>query len=253
MARAKIDVGNATLYLGDVREYIEDGEFKAVPFDAAIVTDPPYSSGGYQEAGKGAGSIGTTTGVTIIGDTYSTRGYLRLIRGVLQGFRVAEVYAFTDWRMWPNTVDAIEDGGFRVRSMIVWNKGYGGLGIKWRSQHELICWGARGNLDAGWGAGNVINCDRTGNEFHPTEKPILVLSALIKAAARPTIIDPFMGSGSTGVAAILQGSKFVGCEIEEKHFDTAVRRLEDAQSQGQLFKAEAPRAQAALELPIASK
>lgn len=91
-----------------------------------------------------------------------------------------------------------------------------------------------------------------GDEFHPTEKPILVLAALIKAAARPTIIDPFMGSGSTGVAAILQGSKFIGCEIEEKHFETAIRRLEDAQSQGQLFKAEAPSklTQGALELPV---
>lgn len=250
MRREKTTVGNAVLYLGDVREYIEDGEFASLPFDAAIVTDPPYSSGGYQEAGKGAGSIGTTTRATIAGDTYSTRGYLRLIRGVLQGFRVAEVYAFTDWRMWPNTFDAIEDGGFRVRSMIVWNKGYGGLGIKWRSQHELICWGARGNLEAGWGAGNVITCDRTGNEFHPTEKPLLVLGELIKASGRPLIVDPFMGSGSTGVAAALQGRKFVGCEIEEQHFATAVRRLEDAHAQGQLFaaKTEPVRQQSALSL-----
>ncbi len=228
-------IGNATLYLGDFRDAGEDGEFAAFPFDAAIVSDPPYSSGGYQEAGKGAGSIGSTVAHTIQGDTYSTRGYLRLIRGMGQVFRVAEAYLFTDWRMWPYTVDAVEDAGFRVRSMIVWNKGYGGMGIKWRSQHELICWGARGTLKAGWGAGNVITCDRSGNANHPTEKPILVMSDLIANSRRPLIIDPFMGSGTTGVAAIQLGKQFVGVEIEPKHFDTACRRIEDAQRQQRLF------------------
>lgn len=232
---APVVIGNATLYLGDCRDLLDAGTFASLPFDAALVMDPPYSSGGYQEAGKGAGSVGTTTGATIAGDTYSTRGYLRLIRGICQGFRVAEIYAFTDWRMWPNTLDAIEDGGFRVRSMIVWNKGFGGLGVKWRSQHELICWGARGALESGWGAGNVINANRSGNEFHPTEKPLLVLDELVKAAARPLIIDPFMGSGTTGVAAVNQGRKFIGIELEREHFEIACRRIENAQRQARLF------------------
>jgi DNA modification methylase len=233
-------VGRATLYLGDVRDMLEAGEFARLPFASAIISDPPYSSGGYQEAGKGSGSIGTTTGARITGDTYSTRGYLRLMRGICQGFRVAEVYLFTDWRMWPNTFDAIEDGGFRVRSMIVWNKGHGGLGVKWRSQHELICWGARGNLDVGWGAGNVINCDRSGNVFHPTEKPVFVLGELVRAANRALVIDPFMGSGTTGIAAVQQGRDFIGVEIEAEHFETACKRLEEAERQGSLFEKTAP-------------
>jgi DNA modification methylase len=228
-------IGDATLHLGDFRDLSEDGEFKGIPFDSAVVSDPPYSSGGYQEADKGGGSIGTTTRTVIVGDTYSTRGYLRLIRRLGQAFRCAEVYLFTDWRMWQNTADAIEDAGFRLRSMIVWNKGYGGLGIKWRSQHELICWGARGNLEPGWGRGNVITCDRSGNEYHPTEKPLALISELVSAANRPMIIDPFMGSGTTGVACAQLGRKFIGTEIEPKYFDIACRRIEDAYRQRPLI------------------
>ena len=227
-------IGNATLYLGDFRDLAEAGEFAALPFDAAVVTDPPYSSGGYQEAGKGAGSIGSKKKHTIAGDTYSTRGYLRLIKAVCQAFRVAEIYCFTDWRMWPYTVDAVEDGGFRVRSMIVWNKGAGGLGVKWRSQHELILWGVRGSVEPGWGLGNVITCERSGNKYHPTEKPLLVMHELIRNARRPLVIDPFMGSGTTGVAALQQGLRFIGVEIDEAHFDTACRRLADAHAHAQL-------------------
>ena len=230
----KVTIGTAELWHGDFRDIAENGGFGVVPFDAAVVSDPPYSSGGFQEAGKGGGSIGSTVEHTIQGDTYSTRGYLRLIRNVGQTFRVAECYLFTDWRMWPYTVDAVEDAGFRVRSMIVWNKLHGGMGIKWRSQHELVCWGARGTLKAGWGTGNVLNVGRSGNIHHPTEKPVTVMRELVKSSGRPLIIDPFMGSGTTGVAAVLEGRRFIGCEIERQHFDSACARIENAYAQGQL-------------------
>lgn len=237
----KVVIGNAELWHGDFRDVADICGFGNVPFDAAIVSDPPYSSGGFQEAGKGSGSIGSTVTHTIHGDTYSTRGYLRLIRSVGQIFRVAECYLFTDWRMWPYTVDAVEDAGFRVRNMIVWNKLYGAMGVKWRSQHELVCWGARGTLKAGPGTGNVLNVARSGNTHHPTEKPVSVMRELVKACDRPLIIDPFMGSGTTGVAAVLEGRRFVGVEIERKHFDSACARIENAYAQGQLLPPEEPR------------
>jgi site-specific DNA-methyltransferase (adenine-specific) len=128
--------------------------------------------------------------------------------------------------------------------MIVWNKGHGAMGVKWRSQHELICWGARGTFDPGWGMGNVLTVPRTRNNFHPTEKPVELVGFLVKMSPPVApILDPFMGSGTTGVAALKCGRQFIGIEIDDAHFETARRRIEDAHQQGDMFveqKAEQP-------------
>lgn len=72
---------------------------------------------------------------------------------------------------------------------------------------------------------------------HPTVKPVALIKSLITTSSRVgnTILDPFMGSGTTGVAAVQEGRKFIGIEIDEKYFDIACRRIEDAQRQGRLF------------------
>ena len=90
----------------------------------SILTDPPYSSGGFQESGRSAGSKGTDVAYTPIqSDRLSTRGYQALIKGTLALVPVSVVYVFTDWRMWVNLFDVVESSGYGVRSMIVWNKG----------------------------------------------------------------------------------------------------------------------------------
>ena len=78
------------------------------------------------------------------------------------------------------------------------------------------------------------------NGDHPTGKPVdMVQSWVTRFTERSqTILDPFMGSGTTGVAAIQLGRKFIGIEREEKYFDIAVKRIEQAVAQGQLFKPE---------------
>lgn len=81
----------------------------------------------------------------------------------------------------------------------------------------------------------MLSIDRSGNEWHPTEKPVLLLSELITASQRPLIIDPFMGSGSTGVAAVLQRRQFIGIEIERKFFDAACQRIDNAYRQGDML------------------
>lgn len=79
---------------------------------------------------------------------------------------------------------------------------------------------------------------------HPTQKPLGVMSWCIDQAGKPeevkTILDPFMGSGTTGVAAIQLGRKFIGIEREPKYFDIACKRIEQAVAQGQLFASEQP-------------
>lgn len=238
----QVRIGDATLYLSDCMDILP-----TLPKVDAVITDPPYSSGGFQEAGRASGSIGTDVDhkwggkqPQIAGDTLSTRGYMRLIKGVARATSASELYVFCDWRMWTSTVDAVEDGFFRVRSMIVWDKGTPGMGVGWRSQHELILYGRRTPAKPGSGRGNVLSVSRSGNPDHPTQKPLQLISSLIKGTDDGAVIcDPFMGSGTTGVACAQLGRKFIGVEIEPKHFDIACKRIEQAYAQGQLF-AQAP-------------
>lgn len=82
---------------------------------------------------------------------------------------------------------------------------------------------------------------RQGNEerFHPTQKPLEVMKWMIDLCpVSDTILDPFMGSGTTGVAAIQMGRKFIGIEREPKYFDIACQRIQQAVDQPQLFEPE---------------
>jgi len=74
---------------------------------------------------------------------------------------------------------------------------------------------------------------------HPTQKPIELMKWCIEQAGNPqTILDPFMGSGTTGVAAVQMGRQFIGIERERKYFDIACERISRAQAQGQLLPPE---------------
>jgi DNA modification methylase len=220
--------GMVTLYNADALDVLPH-----LPRAARVVVmDPPYSSGGFQEAGKAQGSIGATQTASIESDTMSSEGYVHLIRRIVRSANAQAVYVFTDWRMWGFTREAIELGGHRVRGMIVWNKGSGGMGARWTMQHELIAWGARVTSKSEKGAhGNVIQASRTRNALHPTEKPVNLMSTIIGTAEPGEVLDPFMGSGTTGVAAIRHGRRFIGIELDPKHFATAVQRLESELAQ----------------------
>ena len=168
-----------------------------------IITDPPYSSGGFQESGKTTESIGTRSGESIALDNLSTTGYKALVREFIPLHpKVDSVYIFTDWKMWQHTLESVEMTGFRVRNMIVWDKMQMGMGMPWRNQHELICYGKRtaGKINSGK-YGNVLQSKRTGNEFHPTQKPVDIIDPLIKNTDCKIIFEPFAGSGTTMIAA----------------------------------------------------
>jgi DNA modification methylase len=172
-------------------------------FADTIITDPPYSSGGFQESGKTTESIGTRSGESIALDNLSTTGYKALIREFIPLHnKVDSVYIFTDWKMWQHTLESVEMTGFRVRNMIVWDKMQMGMGMPWRNQHELICYGKRtaGKINSGR-YGNVLQSKRSGNEFHPTQKPVDIIDPLIKNTDCKIIFEPFAGSGTTIIAA----------------------------------------------------
>ena len=196
-----------------------------------LLTDPPYCSGGSKESDKSTGSIGTARAdgsqPMIANDILSTRGYQKLIGAALADVPCLFAYVFTDWRMWVYLFDLVEGAGFGIKSMIVWNKKTPGMGVGWRSQHELLMFGARGktHFDGHKGYGNVIEVNRSGNELHPTQKPVeLIEQVLDNTDFAEGVYDPFGGSGTTMAAAESKNQKSWIMEISPKFVDVIVRR-----------------------------
>ena len=193
-----------------------------------LVADPPYCSGGFEEAGKKSGSVGTRGTELIHNDQLSTRGYQALIKAVLSEAEASLVYLFTDWRMWVNLFDCVESSGLGVRAMIVWDKGTPGMGRGWRRQHELILCGAAETapFDPQQAVGNVIQSKRTGNKLHATEKPVDVIDTILTVSdIHQEVYDPFLGSGTTMVAAEQLGRICYGMEIEPKYVAVTLERM----------------------------
>jgi DNA modification methylase len=231
-----VKIGDAMLYLGDCLQILPT--LRGID---TVITDPPYCSGGFQETGKKVGSIGTRADDSIQLDNLSTTGYRALIRELCRSTIADEFCIFTDWKMWLWMVEGAELGGVKTRNMIVWDKQQMGMGMPWRNQHELIYYGKRSPAQINSGKfGNVLNAARTGNVEHPTEKPINLLASLVSNSSGTVICDPFMGSGSTGVACANLGRPFIGIEIEPKYFAIACKRIAAAQSQARLFNEPPP-------------
>ena len=211
------------IYHGDCREVLP-----LLTDCSVLMTDPPYSSGGSQEAAKSSGSIGTRSQETIAYDNLSTRGYRKLMADVFRwANQCDEAFVFTDWRMWIETYDAVEGAGWRVRNMLVWDKINMGMGMPFRNQHELVAYGKRAPAQITTGnTGNVIRCSRSGNANHPTEKPVDLMRALLAAAVNTgTVLDPFMGSGTTLRAAKDLNRKAIGIELDERYCEIAAKRM----------------------------
>lgn len=217
---------------GHVKQLLEGVELDGV------VSDPPYCSGAaggsVQEAGKSAGSVGSAAkakfGDKIRGDTLSTRGFVSMIKMVLEQYEPAVAYLFTDWRMWCPLFDSVEASGLAVKSMIVWDKGTPGMGLGWRTQHELIMFGASGKtpFKPKLGVGNVIQSSRTGNLNHKTEKPVDLMAKILQVSDFLQVVaDPFNGSGTTMVAAEKLGRVCCGMEFEPRYVAVTLQRMTD--------------------------
>lgn len=246
----EVTIGDCRLILGDALNVLTDLDADSV---SAVITDPPYCSGAATEAHKGSATHQGLRAETIKGgrftwfaaDNMTTSGLVWLMRGIaVEAARVVNdegsMLAFCDWRMAINLAPAMESGGWRMRNLCIWDKGHFGLGTGFRPQHEMIIHlTKRAPVFHHAGYGNVIDCPRTGRaeQEHPTEKPIGLMRALIDVTAPigGIVLDPFMGSGSTGVAAVAAGRKFIGVEVLPDNFDIACRRISDAYKNPDLF------------------
>lgn len=234
----RVRLAGADLHQGDCLAVIPG---LAGKFDA-VVTDPPYSSGG-QSKGNRAASTGAkylNTGGSHLpdfaGDSKDQRSYLhwsalwmalcyeKLNPGGL-------MVVFSDWRQLPVTTDALQAAGFTWRGIGVWDKAGSARPYKggFKAQTEFFAWGSKGPLvGESYSAGLFRVQQKPGEKLHQVGKPLALMESLV-AAAGPRILDPFMGSATTGVAALGQGKEFVGIEVSPHYFQVAVDRLKGAE------------------------
>lgn len=212
-------IGDATLYLGDCMDVLP-----TLPKVDAVITDPPY---GINENHKKVAS----------------RGKLAAPKD----------YGEFNWDKEPPSADLID----AIRNASNWQAMFGG---NYFHLPPTSCWLVWDKLN---GDNDFADCElawtnwpkavrriqwrwngmiRQGGEdrFHPTQKPLAVMKWVIDLCPKADIIlDPFMGSGTTGVAAVQMGRKFIGIEREPRYFDIACERISRAQAQGTLFAPEA--------------
>jgi len=236
------------LYQGDCLEIMRE-----IPGDSIdmVLTDPPYSSGGlFAGDRKASGRVkycdtdhnGMARFQDFSGDNMDQRGFTEYMRTVLTRARrkikaggVAAV--FVDWRNLPALTDALQMAGWVWRGVVVWNKGISrNIPGRYRNDCEYIVWGTNGRKPVDWTPGfqalsgcYSISGVATTKRRHQTEKPVELLEKLLAICSDGgTVLDPFMGSGSTGVACVKTGRDFIGIELDADYFQTAERRIEEA-------------------------
>ena len=218
----KVEIGNATLYLGDCLEVLP-----LIDKVDAVITDPPYGMN-FQSNFRNEKHLK-------IANDDSAEIAIQVINWCLQNTNHS-IYAFGRW-------DNIYDYP-KPKSLITWvknNWSMGDLHHEHARQTEVAFFYAmKEHFFPKQRPTDVIEYPRTNNEFHPTEKPVGLMCKFVEWTSG-TILDPFMGSGTTGVAAIQMGRKFIGIEREQKYFDIVCKRIEQAIAQPQLFAHEQPK------------
>ena len=209
-------IGRATLYLGDAREIVP-----TLTFDS-VVSDPPYGM-----AFRSNHRIDRHAAIANDQDEAL----------LLWACGLAPRHSSYLFARWDNLASVP-----KPKSLVTWvkdNHSMGDLEHEHGRQTEVALFypGPEHDLPNGRPT-DVIKAPRTNNDFHPTEKPVQLMRAVVEWT-RGTVLDPFMGSGSTLIACNNLGRPSIGIEIDPKHFATACKRIEDAQRQGSLFGSEA--------------
>jgi DNA modification methylase len=211
MIQREETIGDCRLILGDCLDVMPGlGEFDA------CVTDPPYGLGDWNNRGSNAGGP-FDSAQTQAWDLPIGAEHIAALRAVS-----------ADQIIWGGNY--MLDFLPRTKQMFVWNKGIRGMHfndceIAWCSQFRDAC--------------RVFDYSPASAEKkqHPTQKPLALMRWCLGFLPNAeTILDPFMGSGTTGVACVNLGRKFTGIELEPKYFDIACKRIEEAYKQPRLIE-----------------
>jgi len=224
----KVVIGNAELWHGDCREVLP-----LLSRSLAIVSDPPYGIG-YKKGAGGKGNHswaidGNRNREAIIGDdeTFNPLHLLNFDQAVLFGAdHYAQALPRGRWLAW-DKLDGKEPWDSFSDVEFAWHSKTGAARI-FRMVWKGMCQGA--------------GKDKGTRRTHPTQKPVDLMEWCIVQAGTPAAVcDPYMGTGTTGVAAMNLGLRFIGVEIHRPYFDIACKRIARAQAQGRLeFEEPAP-------------
>ena len=241
----KIEIGDATLYLGDCMDILP-----TLNKVDAVITDPPYG-----DTDTHAGHLSNVN----LKDGKPARQALGF-DGINESQMLAMAEQWVDmanrWVVFTSEwkfLTSLDSNGLLVRFGI-WRKPDGAPqftgdrpGTGWEA--IAICHKAGKKRWNGGGKHAFYNWPKGSNNFgHPTGKPIGLFSEFVNdfTDQGEIILDPFMGSGTTGVAAIQMGRKFIGIEREPKYFDIACKRIEQAAKQIDMFVEQTKPEQASL-------
>ena len=226
-------IGLATLYLGDARDVLPTlgtGEI------AAVITDPPY---GINTKSDGMGKLNPWADLCNAAFWYAD--WLAACQRVV--FPKGCVWTFLNWRSLPTFQKAACDIRWPIESLLVWDKEWIGPGGQkgLRPSYELAALFASDEFaidDRGLPDIRRAKWSSQKPNGHPAEKPEDLMAWLVQISTKPgdTVVDPFMGSGTTGAAAVKAGRSFVGVEMDPEWFSVACRRIEQAQRQGDLLR-----------------
>lgn len=228
---------SVTIYHGDCFDLLHD--LSGVD---ALITDPPYSSGGAFRGDRTGSVVAKYVNSDtqayrhdFAGDNRDQRSFLAWSSLWMNAARRASrpgavACVFTDWRQLPTTTDALQAGGWTWRNLATWWK----PGIRMqRSQFsasaEYVVYGTNGPTtdDFDGAPQNVFKCNVVSDKQHIAEKPVDVLRWMLQVVPpRSTVLDPFMGSGSTLQAARDLGHKAIGIDVDERYCEMAARRLD---------------------------
>ena len=213
-------IGNATLYLGDCMDILP-----TLPKVDAVITDPPYGIGDRLVKGGKGGSFDML--INSGANEWDVKPSAELMTLLLSKADVSLIWGGNFLELPP------------CDKPLCWNK----LRPNQKNLSEWeYCWTSltgRAEMITHCANGGFV---ATEERFHPTQKPLnVMLWCIAKAGTPQTILDPFMGSGTTGVAAVRLGRAFIGIEREPRYFDIACRRIEDAQRQAPLIPHEQPK------------
>ena len=213
------------LIYGDCLEKI-----KKIPDSSVqlIVTDPPYCIGTTSN-----GTKGNFTDSNLIKPFFDIlfSEYKRVLKPT------GSLYINTDWRTYPFLYPILQKY-FSVRNCIVWDYEWLKAGTFYRFQHEFIMFATMPECKRTFGGGErdiwrirCINYTDKKNKLHQAQKPVELMekSIINSSEIGDTVLDTFMGSGSTGVACVNTNRNFIGIELDEKYFEVAKKRIEDAQ------------------------
>jgi site-specific DNA-methyltransferase (adenine-specific) len=228
-----VTIGDCRLACGDCLDILPEIEAGSVD---AVATDPPY--GNNYSTGYRQGIYRPSTKIT--GDILS-EPLLNDTAAALEPLLndTAAVY----WFAAPDRLDMVLPilKRWQVVNVLCWDKGNctaGDLECSYGKQWEAVVFAVVSKSPLVGGRDRDLLRFSRGNSsayVHPTQKPVDLMSYLVKRHGAETILDPFMGSGTTGVACVRLGRRFIGIEKEPKYFDIACRRIEEAVNSQPLF------------------